>query len=188
MKIVLAALSAFLAPASAFSVSPPRYTGASTCLSPSGAQYPARCGPVRCAAGRTPSVSIEYCTRCNWLMRSAWLSQELLSTFNGTLQECTLLPNHEGGTFEVKVFTSSFSSPVTVWDRASDGGFPDAAALKRRVRDVIEPKRDLGHSDAGGIEDDEEDEPEYEVGNRTGRTALERILSVLRLDRLSRGS
>jgi selenoprotein W-related protein len=35
----------------------------------------------------------------------------------------------------------------TVWDRKRDGGFPDAAALKQRVRDVVDPGRSLGHAD-----------------------------------------
>jgi predicted Rdx family selenoprotein len=55
--------------------------------------------------------------------------------------------------------TSSFSpSPATaptirttqLWDRRSDGGFPETKELKRRVRDVIEPNRHLGHVDRSG--------------------------------------
>jgi selenoprotein W-related protein len=38
---------------------------------------------------------------------------------------------------------------VVVWERVRDGAFPDARALKRRVRDVIDPARDLGHLDRG---------------------------------------
>ncbi|KAK7951717.1 uncharacterized protein PG986_007445 [Apiospora aurea] len=34
-----------------------------------------------------------------------------------------------------------------LWDRTVDGGFPETKELKRRVRDVIEPNRDLGHVD-----------------------------------------
>lgn len=34
-----------------------------------------------------------------------------------------------------------------LWDRKVDGGFPETKELKRRVRDVIEPGRDLGHVD-----------------------------------------
>lgn len=34
-----------------------------------------------------------------------------------------------------------------LWDRKTDGGFPETKELKRRVRDVIEPERDLGHVD-----------------------------------------
>ena len=35
----------------------------------------------------------------------------------------------------------------TVWNRKSDGGFPDIAELKRRVRDIAQPGRSLGHTD-----------------------------------------
>lgn len=34
-----------------------------------------------------------------------------------------------------------------LWDRKLDGGFPETKELKRRVRDVIEPGRNLGHVD-----------------------------------------
>jgi predicted Rdx family selenoprotein len=34
-----------------------------------------------------------------------------------------------------------------LWDRKTDGGFPETKELKRRVRDVIQPGRDLGHVD-----------------------------------------
>jgi hypothetical protein len=36
---------------------------------------------------------------------------------------------------------------VRLWDRKTDGGFPETKELKRRVRDVIQPGRDLGHVD-----------------------------------------
>jgi hypothetical protein len=39
------------------------------------------------------------------------------------------------------------ASTKTLWDRREDGGFPETKELKRRVRDVIEPDRDLGHVD-----------------------------------------
>jgi hypothetical protein len=32
-----------------------------------------------------PRVEIEYCTGCRWLLRGAWLAQELLSTFEDDL-------------------------------------------------------------------------------------------------------
>jgi predicted Rdx family selenoprotein len=34
-----------------------------------------------------------------------------------------------------------------LWDRKTEGGFPDVKELKRRVRDLAEPGRDLGHVD-----------------------------------------
>lgn len=34
-----------------------------------------------------------------------------------------------------------------IWDRKTDGGFPETKELKRRVRDLVEPGRRLGHVD-----------------------------------------
>lgn len=43
---------------------------------------------------------------------------------------------------------------VLVWDRKTEGGFPETKVLKQRVRDHIDPKKDLGHSDVGGKKKD----------------------------------
>jgi len=32
-----------------------------------------------------------------------------------------------------------------LWDRKRDGGFPEASELKRLVRDLVQPDRNLGH-------------------------------------------
>ncbi len=87
-----------------------------------------------------PTVRINYCPKCRWLLRSAWLAQELLSTFQDELGEVALCPSG-AGVFQVVAIGE------TVWDRKVDGGFPEAKELKRRVRDVIDPEKDLGHSD-----------------------------------------
>lgn len=87
-----------------------------------------------------PHVTITYCTRCNWLLRSAWMAQELLSTFGPELGAVTLVPG-TGGVFEITV------DGVSVWERKRDGGFPDVKTLKQMVRDRIDPGRDLGHID-----------------------------------------
>ncbi len=50
-----------------------------------------------------PCVEIEYCRRCRWLLRSTWMAQELLATFEEELGGVTLVPNAEGGVFEVRV-------------------------------------------------------------------------------------
>ena len=47
-----------------------------------------------------PQVSITYCIRCRWLLRSAWMAQELLTTFEDDIGELTLHPG-TGGIFEV---------------------------------------------------------------------------------------
>jgi selenoprotein W-related protein len=93
--------------------------------------------------GRSPPrIVITYCTQCQWLLRAAWMEQELLSTFGTDLGEVALSPG-TGGVFEITY------DGTTIWERKADGGFPDAKTLKRRVRDHLDPGRDLGHIDRG---------------------------------------
>jgi selenoprotein W-related protein len=91
---------------------------------------------------RRPRVEIRYCARCRFLPRAAWLAQELLTTFAEELGEVALLPA-EGGVFQVDV------AGERVWCRKQEGGFPELAELKRRVRDRVAPGKPLGHSEAG---------------------------------------
>ncbi|KAI1640949.1 Rdx family-domain-containing protein [Biscogniauxia mediterranea] len=117
-----------------------------------------------------PRITIRFCTQCKWMLRAAYFAQELLSTFSTSLGEVALQPS-TGGTFVVEIFTqvppapahtpapesdapssTSTTDPVAIqrrvlWDRKADGGFPETKELKRRVRDVIEPGRNLGHVD-----------------------------------------
>lgn len=49
-----------------------------------------------------PNVAITYCTGCRWLLRAAWIGQELLTTFDTQLNSLTLIPSkppQKGGTF-----------------------------------------------------------------------------------------
>lgn len=51
-------------------------------------------------------VSIEYCTGCRWMLRSTWLAQELLTTFQQELDSVALVPSRPpapGGVF-VRIF------------------------------------------------------------------------------------
>jgi selenoprotein W-related protein len=95
-----------------------------------------------------PRVTITYCTQCHWLLRAAWMAQELLSTFGTDLGEVVLVPGTGG------IFTISCNDQP-IWDRKRDGGFPDAAKLKQLVRDVMDPGRDLGHADRKKASDGE---------------------------------
>lgn len=85
-------------------------------------------------------IDIYYCRQCNWMLRSTWLSQELLHTFSEEIKTMSLHPD-TGGRFEI------FCNSTQIWERKKDGGFPEAKVLKQRVRDIIDPERDLGHSD-----------------------------------------
>ncbi|KAF6826490.1 selT/selW/selH selenoprotein domain-containing protein [Colletotrichum musicola] len=97
-----------------------------------------------------PRVAIQFCTQCKWMLRAAYFAQELLSTFSTSLGEVALQPA-TGGTFVVTLTHlpegAATTSTTTLWDRKTDGGFPETKELKRRLRDVIEPNRDLGHVD-----------------------------------------
>ena len=88
-----------------------------------------------------PKVTITYCIGCNWMLRAAWMAQELLSTFQDLLGSVTLVPGEVGGIFEISV------DDELIWERKRDGGFPDVKELKTRVRDQINPQQDLGHLD-----------------------------------------
>ncbi|ROW13037.1 hypothetical protein VPNG_06009 [Cytospora leucostoma] len=103
-----------------------------------------------------PRVTIKFCTQCKWMLRAAYFAQELLSTFSTALGEVALQPS-TGGTFVVEIFhcpadpsnpgAGAGAQSRVLWDRKAEGGFPETKELKRRVRDVIEPGRDLGHVD-----------------------------------------
>jgi len=92
-----------------------------------------------------PRITIEYCTQCNWLLRSAWMAQELLQTFSDSLGEVSLIPG-TGGIFEIR------ADGELVWERVRDAGFPGPKELKQRIRDRIDPQRDLGHLDRSSSE------------------------------------
>ncbi|WP_068716042.1 SelT/SelW/SelH family protein [Vibrio tritonius] len=86
------------------------------------------------------SIDIYYCRQCNWMLRASWMAQELLHTFSEELETVALHPD-TGGHFEI------LCNGKTIWERKADGGFPEAKELKQRVRDEIDPERDLGHAD-----------------------------------------
>ena len=47
-----------------------------------------------------PRIAIRFCTQCHWLLRAAWMAQELLSTFGTDLGEVSLQPG-TGGVFVI---------------------------------------------------------------------------------------
>jgi len=87
-----------------------------------------------------PRVEIQYCTQCRWLLRAAWVAQELLTTFENELGGVALVPG-TGGVFEVKV------DGEVIFSREKEGRFPESKELKQLVRDRVAPDKPLGHSD-----------------------------------------
>ncbi|SIS17627.1 Rdx family protein [Williamsia sterculiae] len=78
------------------------------------------------------------------------MAAELLNTFGTELGEVALRPG-TGGVFVVEVTSADRKESHRVWDRKRDSGFPDIVTLKRLVRDVAAPDRDLGHGEATRI-------------------------------------
>lgn len=107
-----------------------------------------------------PRVAITYCTQCRWMLRAAWMGQELLTTFGTSIGEVALIPA-TGGIFTVHltckpagIGSSSGGSGeeahverLLIWDRKAEGGFPEAKILKQKIRNHIDPGKGLGHSD-----------------------------------------
>lgn len=87
------------------------------------------------------NVTIEYCPKCHWLLRAAYMAQELLTTFEAELESVTLKPSEIGGRYAISI------NNETVFDRKRYGGFPEIKALKQMVRDVVAPEKGLGHAD-----------------------------------------
>jgi len=88
-------------------------------------------------------VAIAYCTGCRWMLRAAYLAQELVQTFDGEIAAMSLVPcSTPAGTFVV-----TCNDDVTLWDRRAQKRFPETKELKQLVRDQLNPSKDLGHSD-----------------------------------------
>ncbi|KAG7395082.1 hypothetical protein PHYBOEH_004234 [Phytophthora boehmeriae] len=102
-------------------------------------------------------VEIEYCTGCRWLLRAAWMAQELLNTFQQDedcrLKSVTLTPNsQQGGVFNVYLIevgpnADPDAEKEVLWSRKIARRFPESKELKQIVRDYVCPERGLGHSD-----------------------------------------
>ncbi|KAH7126728.1 seleno protein W family protein [Dendryphion nanum] len=117
---------------------------------------------------------------CAGLLTISQFGQELLSTFGTQIGEIALIPA-TGGIFTVDLTYATPPSAdsdadtvkiekVLLWDRKTEGGFPETKVLKQRVRDRIDPGKDLGHSDRHGkkkeIKAEEVKEVKEEEGNK----------------------
>jgi selenoprotein W-related protein len=88
-----------------------------------------------------PSITIEYCPKCGWLLRAAYMAQELLITFNDDLRQVSLQPSELGGSYKI------FIDDRKIFDREEWKGFPEIKEIKQMVRDVVNPGKSLGHAD-----------------------------------------
>jgi len=88
-----------------------------------------------------PSITIEYCPKCGWLLRAAYMAQEILTTFNDDVKQVTLQPSEVGGSYNISIDNKK------IFDRKEYNGFPEIKEIKQMVRDVVNPTKSLGHAD-----------------------------------------
>lgn len=88
-----------------------------------------------------PIITIEYCPKCRWMLRAAYMAQELLSTFEEEVEGVLLKPSEVSGRYTILI------DQVAIFDRKEIGRFPEIKELKQLVRDVVNPDKDLGHAD-----------------------------------------
>lgn len=87
------------------------------------------------------TIEIEYCPKCGWMLRAAYVAQELLTTFTDDIYGVTLVPSEISGRYQIRVGTTE------IFDRKREGRFPEIKELKQLVRDMVNPQKSLGHSD-----------------------------------------
>jgi len=85
-----------------------------------------------------PRIEIEYCRQCGFMLRAAWMAQELLKTFEEELGAVALVPG-SGGHFIVRV------DGHEIFSRRLAGRYPESKELKELVRDAIGSTRTVGH-------------------------------------------
>ncbi|HKG69273.1 MAG TPA: SelT/SelW/SelH family protein [Segetibacter sp.] len=88
-----------------------------------------------------PIITIEYCPKCGWLLRAAYMAQEILTTFAEDVKGVTLQPAEISGRYTISV------NDEKIFDRKEQGRFPEIKELKQLIRDKVAPQKSLGHSD-----------------------------------------
>ena len=82
---------------------------------------------------KKPTVSIEYCTVCNFLSRAAWIAQELLAAHGREVAGLTLVPGR-GGVFDIRI------DGELVFSQKEAGRFPEP----REIKDALRVRLGLG--------------------------------------------
>lgn len=88
-----------------------------------------------------PIISIQYCPKCGWLLRAAYMAQEILTTLAEDVKAVSLQPAEISGTYAISI------NQEFIFDRRQMGRFPEIKELKQMIRDRVNPGKSLGHSD-----------------------------------------
>ena len=120
--------------------------------------------------GSVTRIYIEYCIGCRWMLKSFWMAQELLTTFEDEIDAITIIPSSStNGVYNIQLSQTTFDPETNtrkeIWNRKEKGGFPSPKELKQTIRDQIASNKFLGHSDT------EERQEEEAEGGGTESTA-----------------
>lgn len=88
-----------------------------------------------------PLMAIEYCLKCGWLLRAAYMAEEILTTFSEDVKAVSLQLSKVSGRFIV------FLKNYILFDHKKMGRFPEIKELKQLIRDHVNPNKSMGHSD-----------------------------------------
>ena len=88
-----------------------------------------------------PTITIEYCPKCGWLLKAAYMAQEILTTFTDDIKSVSLQPSEVAGRYTISLNNKK------IFDRKEEGHFPEIKELKQMIRDMVNPEKNLGHSD-----------------------------------------
>ncbi len=88
-----------------------------------------------------PTITIEYCPKCGWMLRAAYMAQELLTTFTDEVKSVAMQPSEISGSYKI------FVDDTLIFNRKEQGHFPEIKELKQSIRDIIAPGKSLGHSE-----------------------------------------
>ena len=56
------------------------------------------------------TIIIEYCPKCHWLLRAAYMAQEILTTFADEVGAVTLQPSEINGRFTIRIADKKYST------------------------------------------------------------------------------
>lgn len=87
---------------------------------------------------RQPRIEIEYCRQCGFMLRAAWMAQEVLRAFEEEVGEVALVPG-SGGDFIIR------AEGETLFSRRGQSRFPEAKELKALLAERIGSSRRFGH-------------------------------------------
>ena len=85
------------------------------------------------------NLDIRLCPKCKWLFGATWISLELCN-FESDLESIKLVQS-DPGVFEV------YCKKNIIFSRHVEKVFINIAIIKQRFRNLINPERDLGHTD-----------------------------------------